>query len=143
MISRREDIAYKYPRIPCGEECHISVYKRENNAIHIQSNNTTALSYILKMGGTTDKTLVDVSKYIWNHLILKQITIAAEYISGILNTTADWQSCHSKDFSEWELSPIVFQYICYKMGMPVIDLLASRLSNQIVKHLLGNLIHTV
>ena len=36
------------------------------NALHIQTDNTTALSYLLKMGGTTDKTLVDISKDIWN-----------------------------------------------------------------------------
>ena len=104
------------------------------DAIHIQTDNTTALSYLLKMGGTTNKTLVDLSKDIWKYLILQQITITAEYVPGILNARADWQSRHSKDFSEWKLSPIVFQHICQKMGMPVIDLFASRLSNQIAKY---------
>ena len=103
------------------------------NAIHIQTDNATALSYLLKMGGTTEKTLVDLSKDIWKYLILKQITITAEYLPGILNTRAKWQSRHSKDFSEWKLSPIVFQHICQKIEMPVIDLFASRLSNQIAK----------
>ena len=82
------------------------------NAIHIQTDNTTVLSHPLKMGGTTDKTLVDLSKDIWKYLILKQIAITAKYFPGILNTRADWQSCHSNDFSEWKLSPIVFQHIC-------------------------------
>ena len=70
------------------------------NPIDIQTDNTTALSYLLKMGGTTDKTLVDLSKDIWKYLILKQITITAEHLRDILNTRADWQSRHSKDFSE-------------------------------------------
>ena len=105
------------------------------NAIHIHTDNTTALSYLLKMGGTTDKVFVDISKDIWKYLILKQITITAEYFPGILNTRADWQSRHSKDFSGWKLSPILFQHICQKMGMPVIDMLASRLSNQLAKYL--------
>ena len=60
------------------------------NATHIQIDNTTALWYLLKMGGTTDKTLVDLSKDIWKYLILKQITITAGYFPGILNTRADW-----------------------------------------------------
>ena len=77
------------------------------NAIHIQTDNTTALSHLLQMGGTTDKTLVDLSKDIWKYLILKQITITAEYLPGMLNTRANWQS----HFSEWKLSPIVFQHI--------------------------------
>ena len=104
------------------------------NAIRIQTDNTTTLSYLLKMGGRTDKTLVDLSKDIWKYLILKQITITAEYLPGILNTKAYWQSRHGKDFAEWKLSPRVFQHICQKMGMPVIDLFASRLSNQIAKY---------
>ena len=105
------------------------------NAIHIQTDNTTALSYLLKMGGTTDKELVDLSKDIWKYLILKQITITAEYLPDILNTRADWKSRHGKEFSEWKLSLIVFQHICQKMGIPVIDLFASRLSNQIAKYI--------
>ena len=105
------------------------------NEIHIHADNTTALSYLLKMGGTTDKVFVNISKDIWKYLILKQITITAEYLPGILNTRADWQSRHRRDFSEWKLSPILFQHICQKMGMPVIDMLASRLSNQLAKYL--------
>ena len=31
------------------------------NAIHIQSNSITALLYLLRMAGTTDKTLVDLN----------------------------------------------------------------------------------
>ena len=114
----------------------ILVFTKEKtiNVIHIQTDNTTALSYLLKMGVTTDKTLVDISKDIWKYLILKHITVTAEYLPSILNTRADWQSRHSKDFSEWKLSPIVFQHICQKMGMPVLDLFASRLSNQIAKY---------
>ena len=86
------------------------------------------------MGGTTDKTLEDLSKNIWKYLILRQTNVTAEYLPGILNTRADWQSRHSNDFSKWKLSPIVFQRICQEIGMPVIDLLASRLFNRIAKH---------
>ena len=31
MISTRAEIAFKYPRTPSGEECHLNFYKRENN----------------------------------------------------------------------------------------------------------------
>ena len=67
------------------------------NEIHIQTDNTAALSCLLKMGGTTDRTIKDLSKDICKYLILKQITITAECLPGILNTRADWN-----------LSPIVF-----------------------------------
>ena len=80
MVSRREETAYKYPRTPSVEECHLSFYKRENNASHTQTDNTTALSYPLNLRGTTD---------IWQYLILKQIIITAKYLSGTLYTRAD------------------------------------------------------
>ena len=86
------------------------------------------------MGGTTERTFLDLNRDIWKYLILKQITITAEYLPGILNIRADWWSRYSKDFSEWKLSPIVFQHICQKMGIPVVDLFASRLSNEIAKY---------
>ena len=103
------------------------------NAIHIQTDNTTVLSQLLKMGGTTDKTLVDLSKDIWKYLILNQIAITTDYLPDILNTRVEGQSCHSKDFLKWKLSPIVFQHICQKIEMSVIDLFASRLTNEIDK----------
>ena len=31
MVSRRAEITYKYPKNPCGQECHLSFYKRKNN----------------------------------------------------------------------------------------------------------------
>ena len=127
-LNIRERLAVKHVILAIKKEKTIS-------AIYIQTDNTIALSYLLKMGGgTTEKTLLDLNRDIWKYLILKQITINAEYFPGILNIRADWQSRYSKDFSEWKLSPIVFQHICQKMGIPVIDLFASRLSNETAKY---------
>ena len=103
------------------------------NATHIKTDNTTVLSYLLKMGGITDKTFADLSKDIWKHLILNQIKITTEYLPDILNTRVEGQSCHSKDFLKWKLSPVVFQHICQKIEMSVIDQFASRLTNEIDK----------
>ena len=59
MVHRREEITYKYPRTHGGKECHLSFHKEKTiNAVNTQTSNTTALSSLLKMGGTTDKTLV-------------------------------------------------------------------------------------
>ena len=73
------------------------------------------------MGGTTDKR----SRCKQGHLeisLFKQITITTEYRCGILNTRTDW-----------------FQHICWKMGMPMIDLFASRLCNNIKMFFLESL----
>ena len=38
------------------------VKEKITNAIHIQSDNTTAFSYLREMGGTTDRIFVNLSK---------------------------------------------------------------------------------
>ena len=60
-------------------------------AIHIQVDNTTALSYLLKMGGTKNPDLMQISKEIWEFLFGQGITITAKHLPGNLNCKADWE----------------------------------------------------
>ena len=108
---------------------------RTISAVHIHTNNTIALLYLRKMGGKTDKKLVDLSKDIRKYLLLKQIKITAEYIPGILIIRAKWQYSHSMDFQKRTLSPIVLQSIWKEIEIPMIDMFASRSLNQIAKYI--------
>ena len=71
----------------------------------------TALSYLLKMGGTKNPELMQVSKEIWEFLLGLGIMITAEHLPGNLNCKADWESRHQKDSSEWKLCPLIFSKI--------------------------------
>ena len=102
----------------------------KHKAIHLQVDNMVALTYLLKMGGTQNLKLVQLTKEIWDHLLQCGITLTAEYLPSKLNVTADWESRNSSDFSEWKLSPS-FQRICQLGRTPEIDLFAFRLSHQI------------
>ena len=51
----------------------------------------TALSYLLKMGGTKNPDLIQVSKEIWEFLLGQWITITAKHLPGNLNCKADWE----------------------------------------------------
>jgi len=93
--------------------------------------NTVALSYIVKMGGTQNKDMIKLSKEIWDYLISQGITITLEYLPSHLNIEADWESRNCQDSSEWKLAPRVFRGMCQKLGQPEIDLFASRLSHQL------------
>ena len=104
-------------------------------AIYFQIDNTAALSYLLKMGGTKNKYLIELAKEIWNYLLHHEITITAEYLPSSMNVEADWQSRNSKDHSEWKLLPQLFQTICHIKGKPEMDLFASRLSAQLPRHI--------
>ena len=104
-------------------------------AIHIQTDNVVALTYLKKMGGTKSSVLTQVSKEIWEFLLKHQIVITVEHLPGKQNVEADVQSRSVKDSSEWKLSPKVFYQICQKRGTPSIDLFASRLSHQILRYM--------
>ena len=61
-------------------------------AIHIQVDNLTALSYLLKMGGTKNPNLMQqISKEIWEFLLGQGITITTRHFPGNLNCIADWE----------------------------------------------------
>ena len=62
--------------------------------------NIVALSYLVKMGGTRNQLLVQISKEIWEHFLDKEIIITAEYLPGALNKEADMQPRTVKDSSE-------------------------------------------
>ena len=60
-------------------------------AIHIQVDNMTALSYLLKMGGTKNPDLMHISKEIWEFLLGQRIMITAKHLPGNLNCKTDWE----------------------------------------------------
>ena len=58
-------------------------------SIHIQIDNTVALSYLVKMGGTGNMHMNAITKRIWNYLIENNISLTAEWIPTHLNIWAD------------------------------------------------------
>ena len=94
-------------------------------AIHLQIDNMTALSYLVKMGGTRSPELLQVAKEIWTYLLANGIAVTAEYLPSSLNIQADWQSRNHRDSSDWKLNPKIFSQIVKIRGIPQIDLFAS------------------
>ena len=93
--------------------------------------NTSALCYLVKKGGTQNKMMFELAKEIWSYLLTYNIMITVEYLPSKLNVVADWESRNCRDSSEWKLSPRVFTLIWQKWGTPDVDLFASRLSHQV------------
>ena len=60
--------------------------------IHIKMDNIVAVSHLVKMGGTQNQLLVQISKEIWEYLLDKGIAVTAEYLPGALNKEAVMQS---------------------------------------------------
>ena len=107
---------------------------RKPSHIHFQIDNTCAIAYLLKMGGTRNRCMTDIAKKIWEYLLQYEITITAEYLPSALNQIADWESRHARDSTEWKLDPNIFSGLCRLRGHPEIDLFASRLSNQLPQY---------
>ena len=99
--------------------------------IRVMSDNTTAISYINKQGGTHNIYLNDLAVELWEICKQRDIHLSAAHIPGKHNILADSASREFVDAAEWMLSPHIFNKIVEDFGMPDIDLFASRLNRQL------------
>ena len=99
--------------------------------VRIMSDNTSAIAYINKQGGTHSMALNDLAVDLWKICIDMGIYISAAHIPGKHNVLADEASRKFQDAAEWKLSPRVFSRLTFMHGQPDIDMFASRLNYQI------------
>ena len=96
--------------------------------LRIKSDNTTAISYVNKQGGTHCMLLNDMAVNIWRICFEWGLHISASHIPGAHNVLADTASREFNDSSEWAIPQQVFNKLVSVFGMPDIDLFASRLN---------------
>ena len=130
LVSTGKGLPYKH----IGIEGRIPSHFDLSTNVSLYTINTHSNGQCSQMGGTKSQTLCHFSKLIWDFLLSKGITITVEYLPGILNIRADFQSRTVQDSSEWKLHPEVFQQVCQKFETPEIDLFASRVSHQVRKY---------
>ncbi|XP_063986037.1 uncharacterized protein LOC135167121 [Diachasmimorpha longicaudata] len=94
--------------------------------ILLRVDNTTAISYINRMGGVRFTKLSNLSRSIWEWCEQRGLTIFASYISSKDNSEADFESRRLKSDTEFELSKSAFNKIVETFGKPDIDLFASK-----------------
>ena len=102
----------------------------KNVDILVKSDNTSAVAYVNKMGGTVSKQCDSMARKIWNFCEKRNIWIIASYIPGTENHEADFCSRNFTDNTEWELNNTIFDDICDRWGTPTIDLFASRTNHK-------------
>lgn len=101
-----------------------------NSQILLRIDNTTAISYINRMGGIQFPHLTDVTKQLWQWCEHKNLYVFASYVSSSENFEADRESRRTHPDIEWQLADYAYHKICTKFGFPNIDLFASRLNNK-------------
>ncbi|XP_071141873.1 uncharacterized protein [Mytilus edulis] len=99
--------------------------------VKILTDNTTAVSYVNKMGGIKSICCNTIAKSIWFWAKKHNVWLTASHIAGTENTIADAESRKFNDKVEWQLNKDIFCDICELWGDPQIDLFASRLNSQL------------
>lgn len=95
--------------------------------ILLRIDNTTAISYVNRMGGLRFPHLNSLSKSLWQFCEERNIFVFASYVSSQDNKIADAESRRQHPDTE---SDVVFNIIVIQLGVPDIDLFASRTNNK-------------
>lgn len=100
---------------------------------HIQllMDNTTAVAYINKRGGTRSPSLASLALEIWTFCLSHQTWVTARHVAGVTNIEADFASRNFNNRTEWTLDKKVFRKITKRFYAPEVDLFASRINNQL------------
>ena len=99
--------------------------------VRIMSDNTSAIAYVNKQGGTHSMIQNDLAVQIWEYVMENNIHISAAHIPGKHNVLADEASRKFQDAAEWMIDTKMFRKMSLYYGQPDIDLFASRLNHQI------------
>jgi len=108
---------------------------RPVSSLHIWIDNQVALSYLVKMGGTKNHLLTEISKRIWKFLLEREISLTAGWIPSKLNWRADRESRRPPNSSDWLLHPPIFSDLTSRWGLPTVDCFASRALKQLPNYL--------
>ena len=99
--------------------------------ILLEMDNTTAVAYVNKRGGTQSPSLSLLASELWSFLLTQGSWVTARHLPGVLNVEADAASRVFNLRTEWMLRKDVFQDIAYHFYLPEIHLFASRLNHQL------------
>lgn len=105
-----------------------TLWNGSSEILRVFTDNTTALAYVNKKGGIRSQECNDVAKEIWAFCEENNLMITAQHIPGVDNVLADFRSRNFSDSLEWTLKSRHFNRICQRLGVPSVDLFATRLN---------------
>ena len=114
---------------------HSFRHQLSDSHVLIQSDNTTAISYVTKMGGMQSELRDKISRDIWHLAAAYNFDISISHIRGSDNLDADSASRLLSTHSEWSLPSHIFTQACKILGFrPEIDAFTSRLNNKLPRY---------
>ena len=103
-----------------------------DQSVQIASDNTVAVYYLNKQGGTRNERLLSIARHILDWAALWGVTLRARHIPGKLNAIADGLSRRNQLLTtEWSLCPRVLERIWQKWHRPLVDLFATRFNHKL------------
>ncbi|KAJ7345417.1 hypothetical protein JRQ81_001367 [Phrynocephalus forsythii] len=98
--------------------------------VQVVTDNTTALYYINKQGGTHSRTLLAITLELWEWGYRRNIFPVAVYIATHDNVLADHLNHLRHNSHEWSLHHQTFLDLCSLWGQPQMDLFATELNSK-------------
>ncbi|XP_065185818.1 uncharacterized protein LOC135816551 [Sycon ciliatum] len=103
--------------------------------LRLEIDNTTAVAYINRQGGTHSFLVCQLAREIWDWAYARRLFLVAVHVPGASNTTADYLSRHLLvDSSDWKLDSDLFHLIVTHEGLLLCDLFASRHNSQLPQY---------
>ncbi|XP_018370127.1 PREDICTED: uncharacterized protein LOC108765778 [Trachymyrmex cornetzi] len=106
----------------------------ENSNVLLKVDNTTAISYINKMGGVKYQKFNHLAKEIWKWDETRDIWLFAVHIPSEKNVIADRLSRIKNIDTKWEIAEFAFEKIVNVLGYPDIDLFASERNKKCTRY---------
>jgi hypothetical protein len=97
-----------------------------NSTVLFFSDNKATVACVNRQGSPRSVSLQKISHRVFQVAKRKSVHVSARYIPGVLNTEADALSRTAPVPSEWSLDLSSFCLICNSLGVPEVDLFASR-----------------
>ena len=111
------------------------LHQLKGNHILLQSDNTTAISYVHKMGGMQSEFHTKIVTDLWCWAVSNDCWLSISHVAGINNIDTDLVSCVLNERTEWQLLPSIFKEICVHYDVnPILDLFASCLNKKIDRY---------
>jgi hypothetical protein len=104
----------------------------EGISIRLMMDNSTAVCYVNKAGGTRSKSLNNIAADIMCWCESRKISVHAVHLPGILNSLADLQSRWKRESSDWKLKTSIFSQLS-ELWAPEVDLFASHWNRQVAR----------
>ena len=84
--------------------------------VNLRMDNASGVAYINRLGNTRSLILSNLALALWDWALKRNIFLSAEHLSGALNVSADWESRHFLDSSDWKLCPAIFRSLMQVRG---------------------------